>query len=101
LDGFSQGVVVIGCVSRWRLVPSDIPQGSALVPVLFNIFISDIDSGIQCILSKCDGDTKLSGAVDAIRGRDAIRRDMNTLEKWAQKNLMSFNKAVCKVLHLG
>ena len=53
LDGHTQIVAVNGSVSKWRLVTSGILQGLVLGPVLFNVFVGDMDSGIECTHEVC------------------------------------------------
>ena len=54
-----QRVIVNGVPSDWNAVSSDVPQGSALGPLLFVIYKNDLDFGISSKVSKFADDIKL------------------------------------------
>uniref|UniRef100_A0A8B9CM06 Reverse transcriptase domain-containing protein n=1 Tax=Anser brachyrhynchus TaxID=132585 RepID=A0A8B9CM06_9AVES len=100
LMGRAQRVVVNGDTSGWWTVTSGIPQGSILGPVFLNVFINNLDVGLEGVLSKFASNTELGGVVDSVEDGKAWQRDLDRLESWAITNCMKVNKSRCWVLHL-
>ncbi|KAJ7400460.1 hypothetical protein BTVI_105355 [Pitangus sulphuratus] len=69
-------------------------------PGLFNIFINDLDAGLEGIVRKFANDTNLGGAADFFKDREALQGDLNKLEGWEITNHMKFIKGKCQILLL-
>lgn len=69
---------------------SVVEQESVLGPMLFNIFINNLNRGMELILGMYTDDTKLSDASDVTKGRDAIQMDLAGLKEWVIVSLFSF-----------
>lgn len=96
-----QRVVINGETSDWTNVTSGVPQGSVMGPLLFLIYINDIDTGIVSKISKFADDTKLGANVSTDKGIEGLRSDLQKLGEWSEKWQMPFNVNKCKVMHVG
>ena len=96
-----QRVVINGCCSDWTPVGSGVPQGSVLGPLLFLIYINDLDVGLVSRIAKFADDTKLG--IDAMdpESVDGLRRDLIQIGEWSEKWQMPFNVDKCAVMHIG
>src|SRR6218665_1329829 len=83
LPGRRQKVGISDKHSSWRTVLSGVPQGSVLGPLLFVIFINDIDDGILSKISKFADDTKLCRAVGDDQEADILRKDLRRMFRWS------------------
>jgi hypothetical protein len=103
LSGRKQRVVLDGECSDWKDVTSGVPQGSVLGPVLFLIFIRDLDRAVtgQSKLKKFADDTKVANEVKEDRGREELQNTLDKMMDWAGKWGMEFNRQKCKVMHFG
>ena len=96
-----QRVVVDGEVSNWKSVLSGVPQGSVLGPILFLIYINDLDDSITSNVLKFADDTKLFRKVNTDGDKQHLQNDLDRLVKWSEKWQMLFNFGKCKCLHTG
>lgn len=86
-----------GLSSSLKEMTGALPQG-LLCPVLFNVYINDLDEGMERMFIKSAHDSKHRGIANTFYDRIRIQNDLNRLEKWANTNKMSFKKINKKVV---
>eukprot|EP00061_Rhincodon_typus_P010066 g34065.t1 len=74
---------------------------TVLGPLLFVIYINDLDLNIEDMVSKFADDTKIGGVVDSQEGYLREQRDFDQMGWWAEEWQMEFNLDKCKVLYFG
>ena len=92
LSGRQQRVVINGSESDWGGIMSGVPQGSVLGPLLFLVYINDLEVGIKSQIKFFADDTSLFSVVhDPTVSSWELNHDLDLISRWAFKWKMSFN----------
>jgi len=102
----TQKVCIQGEKSDTCAVESGVPQGTVLGPILFSVYIDDLEVEVErlqleVIIAKFADDTKGAKIIRGPEDREKLQTALDCLCAWAHKWGMSFNVAKCKVLHVG
>ena len=95
LAGRRQRVCINQSYSNWSPVTSGVPQCSVLGPLLFLIYINDLDTNIVSKMFKFADDTKLCHRAKNPDDIMELLEDINKLVEWANKCQMSLNVDKC------
>ena len=101
LAGRRQRVCINQSYSNWAPVTSGVPQGSVLGPLLFLIYINDLDTNTVSKMTKFADDTKLCHRARNPDDIMELQEDINKLVECENKWQMSFNVDKCSVMHIG
>ena len=102
LIGRKQRVRINGQYSSNSDIVSGVPQGTILAALLFLVYISDINEKINesTLVSYAD-DSKMFKRVKNLEQCEQLQSNINTIFKWTDENLMTFNTDKFEVLRIG
>lgn len=96
LDQGAKRAVISDAKFTWWPVIGGLPQGLMLAPGLCHVFINNLDNRMD-YPSRFSGDTTL-WEVCTMEKRAAVLKYLNKMKKWADRNLVEYDRGKCKVL---
>ena len=93
-------MVLDGVASQWAPVTPSVPQGSLLGPLLFTIFINDLQGETvgEVRAALYADDTKLYKNVSSVSDCLSLQTTLANLNDWSKGNNINFNTSKCKTL---
>ena len=97
----TQQVILEGEKSNVANVTSGVPQGTVLGPLLFLIFINDLPECVSSHIRLFADDALLYRTIQSADDIDILEKDLESLQAWERRWLMSFNADKCEVLRVS
>ena len=92
LSNRKQRVMINGSESDWGKIDAGVPQGSVLGPLLFLIYVNDLEKGIKSQINFFADDTSMFSIVRNLNTTaDDLNHDLNLINQWAFQWKMCFN----------
>jgi hypothetical protein len=101
LIGRKQRVIFQGEYSQWVPVTSGVPQGSVLGPVLFLLFVNDINDNLSSPLFQFADDHSLVRCIKTIDDQLFLQKDLDRIFQWTVKNNLPLNASKCAVVQFS
>ena len=100
LSNRKQKVNVNGSSSEWCDIISGVPQGSVIAALLFVIFINDLPEKLKSYIFMFADDLKFFHQILDISDTEIMQEDLNLLNEWSKKWLLSFHPDKCVTLRI-
>ena len=96
-----QKVVIDGVHSYTTLVLSGVPQGTVLGPILFLIYLNDINSSIKygCTIRSFADDSRLFNPISTSQDAVNLQLDLQNIISWATANNMVIHQDKFELMH--
>lgn len=95
-------VVANGYASDCYKIPSGVPQGSHLGPILFIAFINDMaDCFTHSVPLLYADDLKFFRVVDTLNDSKGLQHDLDRVSEWCARNGMQLNVKKCTHIKIG
>ena len=103
LKGRNQRLVINGTLSSPLAVKSGVPQGSILGPLLFVLFINDMQTKMseKTKIALYADDTKIWRRIRTPEDHHILQSNINALNEWASLNKMKLHPEKCKILSVN